>query len=150
MDFIGEISPKSSTGYSWILVATDYFTKWVEAIPTRNATSKVVNKFLVSNVISRFGYPQRIVIDNAMCFRSEEFMKFCDKYGITRSTSSPYHPQGNGQEKSTNKNLLKVIKRTLDDNKKAWDSKLQFSIWSNRVTVKKAIGVAHFDLVYGI
>lgn len=43
MDFIGGISPKSSVGYSWILVATDYFTKWLEAIPTRNATSKVVN-----------------------------------------------------------------------------------------------------------
>ena len=56
MDFIGEISPKSSIGYSWILVTTDY-TKWVEAIPTRNATSKVVKKFLLSNVISRFGCP---------------------------------------------------------------------------------------------
>ena len=51
MDFIGEISPKSSASYSWILVATDYFTKWLEAIPTRNATSKVVNSFLLSNVI---------------------------------------------------------------------------------------------------
>ena len=96
MDFIGEISPKSSTSYSWILVATDYFAKWVEAIPTRNATSKVVNTFLLNNVVSRFGCLQKIVTDNAMCFRSEEFMKFYEKYGITRSTSSPYHPQGNG------------------------------------------------------
>lgn len=128
MDFIGEISPSSSTGFSWILLATDYFTKWVEAIPTRNLTSKVVNSFLLNNIITRFGCPERIVNDNAMCFRSEEFIKFCDKYGITRSTSSPYHPQGNGQAESTNKSLLKVIKRTLDDNKKAWDSKLQLAI----------------------
>jgi transposase InsO family protein len=118
MDFIGEISPKSSTGYSWILVATNYFTKWVEAIPTRNATSKVVNNFLLNNIISRFGCPQKIVTENSMCFRSNEFIKFCDKYGITRSSSSPYHPQGNGKVESTNKSLLKVIKRTLDDNKK--------------------------------
>jgi len=85
MDFIGEVSPKSSTGYSWILVATDYFTKWVEAIPTRNTTSKVVNNFLLNNIISRFGCPQKIVKDNAMFFRSDEFIKFCDKYGITRN-----------------------------------------------------------------
>ena len=45
---------------------------------------------------------------------------------------------------------MKIIRRTLDDNKKAWDSKLQFSIWADRVTVKKAIGVSPFDLVYGI
>ena len=95
MDFIGEISPKSSTGYSWILVAIDYFTKWVEAIPTRNEISKFVKKILLSNVISRFGCPQKIVTDNAMCFKSEKFVKFYDKYGINRSTSSPYHTKGN-------------------------------------------------------
>ena len=85
-----------------------------------------------------------------MCFRSEEFEKFCDKFRITRSTSSPHHPQGNGQVESTNKSLLKVIKRTLYDNKKAWDAKLQLAIWADRVTLKKAIGVAPFDLVYKI
>lgn len=124
LDFIGDIFPKFSTSYSWILVATDYFTKWVEAISTRNATSKVVNNFLLNNITSRFGYPQKIVTDNAMCFRYEEFIKFCDKNGITRSSSTPYHPQGNGQVESINKSLLKVIKRNLDDNKRAWDSML--------------------------
>ena len=53
MDFIGYITPKSSTSFSWILVDTNYFTKWVEAIPTRNATSKVINNFLLNNIISR-------------------------------------------------------------------------------------------------
>ena len=122
----------------------------MEAIPTRNATSKVVQNFLLNNIILRFSCPQRIVTDNAMCFRSKEFIKLCDRYGITRSTFSPYHPQGNGQAESTNKSLLKIIKRTLDDNKKACDSKLQLAIWADRVIVKKAIGVAPFDIVYGI
>lgn len=105
---------------------------------------------LVNNIISRFGCPYKIVTDNAMCFRSDEFIKICEKFRITRSSSSPYHPQGNGQAESMNKSLLKVIKRTLDDNKKAWDSKLQLAIWADRVTMKKAIGVAPFDLVYEI
>ena len=150
MNFIGEISPSSSSGFSWILVATDYFTKWVEAIPTRNSASKVVNNFLLNNMITRLGCPERIVIDNSMCFRSEEFIKFYEKYGITKLVSSLYHPQGNGQEESKNKSLLKVIKRTLDDKKKAWDSKFKLAIWDDRVIVKKAIGVSPFDLLYGI
>ena len=93
---MGEIENKSSGGNSWILVAKDYFTKWVEEIPTKKSTNKVVMDFLLNNIIVRFGYPKKIVTDNAMCFSSEEYKGFCEKYGITKSTSSPYHPQGNG------------------------------------------------------
>ena len=89
LDFIGEIVKKSSGGHSYILVTTYYFTKWVEAIPTRRATSKVVNDFILNNIITRFGCPTKSVVDNAMCFRSEDFHEFFDKYAITRSTSSP-------------------------------------------------------------
>ena len=85
-----------------------------------------------------------------MCFRSEEYKEFCKEYGITEYTSSPYHPQGNGQVESSNKSLLKIIKRILGENKRAWDSKLPLALWVDRVTVKKAIGCASFDLVYGI
>jgi hypothetical protein len=42
LDFIGEIHPQSSTQHKWILTATDYFMKWVESIPTRNATDLIV------------------------------------------------------------------------------------------------------------
>lgn len=78
-------------------MATDYFTKWVEEIPTRNATSKVVINFILNNIVTRFGCPQKIVTDNVMCFRSEEYNNFCKKYSIIEYTLSPYHPQGNGQ-----------------------------------------------------
>ena len=132
------------------MVAIDYFIKWVEAIPTRKKTRKVVNDFIFSSIITIFGFPKIIFKENAMCFRSEEFHEFCDNYTITRSTSYPCHPQGNVQVESSNKSLLKIIKRILDDNKKAWDSKLPLALWADRVTVKKAIGVAPFDIVYGI
>ena len=133
-----------------ILVATNYFTKWVEAIPTRSTTSKVVTNFILNNIITRFGCPKKIVIDNAMCFKFEDFYEFYEKYAITRSTSLPYHLQGNEQAKSSNKTLLKIIKRILNDNKKAWDSKLPLAVWADRVTMKKVIGVALFDIVYRI
>ena len=59
----------------------------MEAIPTRRATSKVVNEFILNNIITRFGCPEKIVIDNVMYFRSNQFYEFYDKYAITRSTS---------------------------------------------------------------
>ena len=91
----------------------------MEGIITRRSTSKVVIDFILNNNITRFGCPKKIVKDNSLCFRSNEFYQFCDKYAITRSTSSPYHPQGNGKAKSSNKSLLKIIKRILNDKKKA-------------------------------
>ncbi|GLJ21637.1 hypothetical protein SUGI_0402860 [Cryptomeria japonica] len=61
IDFIREIVERSGRGHRWIIVATDYFTKWIEAIPTRRATSKVVIDFLMDNVITRFGTPAKLV-----------------------------------------------------------------------------------------
>lgn len=72
---------KSSGEHAQILVATNYFKKWVEAIPTKKATSKVVIDFL-NNILSRFGVLEIIVCNNAMCFRSKEFMDFCNQHGI--------------------------------------------------------------------
>jgi hypothetical protein len=57
LDFIGEIHPPSSGQHRWILTARNYFTKWIEAIPTRNATDTVIIEFLLENILSRFGCP---------------------------------------------------------------------------------------------
>ena len=85
-----------------------------------------------------------------MCFRSEEYREFYRKYGIPKYASLSYHPQGNDQAESSNKSILKIIKRILGENKRAWNSKLPLALWANKVTMKKAIGCAPFDLVYGI
>ena len=69
LDFIGEINQSSSGQHKWILVATDYFTKWIEAVPTRNATHQVIMRFLYENIFSRFGCLVRLVTDNALDFK---------------------------------------------------------------------------------
>ena len=66
LDLIGEINPDSSGQHRWILTTTNYFTKWIEAIPTRRATGAVIMDFLENNILSRFGCPKRIVTDNAL------------------------------------------------------------------------------------
>ncbi|XP_070019289.1 uncharacterized protein [Nicotiana sylvestris] len=65
MDVIGPIEPKASNGHRFILVAIDYFTKWVEAITLKSITKKVVVDFVHSNLICRFGIPSTIITDNA-------------------------------------------------------------------------------------
>jgi hypothetical protein len=148
LDFIGEIHLASSGQHHWILTTTDYFTKWIEVIPIRNATHKVVIGFL-EDILSRFGCPNKIVIDNATSFKDEPIIKFCEKIGIQLIHSTPYYPQGKGLLESSNKSLVKIIQKLLEDNKKSWDSKLNFSLWEDRVTTKISIGTSPFQMVYG-
>jgi hypothetical protein len=148
LDFIGEIHPPSSGQHRWILTATYYFTKWIEATPTRSASHKVIIIFL-EDIIAIFGCPNRIVTDNASSFKSEPLVKFCEQFEISLIHSTPYYPQGNGLVESSNKSLIKLIKILLEDNKRAWDSKLKFTLWVDQVTIKKSLGTSPFQLVYG-
>ncbi|PKI56240.1 hypothetical protein CRG98_023371 [Punica granatum] len=65
MDVIGPINPKASNGHMFILVATDYFTKWIEAVTLALVTAKAVARFLRRDVIARYGVPVTIITDNA-------------------------------------------------------------------------------------
>jgi len=150
LDFIGEINPHSSGQHKWILVATDYFTKWIEAIPTKNSSHQVVIKFLNDNIFTRFGCPTKLVTDNVAVFKAKELMDMTESMGIQVVHSTSYYPQGNGLAESSNKSLVRVIKKLLEDNKKSWDSKLKFSLWADQVTIKKSIGNSPFKLVYGV
>ena len=149
LDFIGEINPHSSCHNKWILVATDYFTKWIEAIPTKNANHQVIIMFLNENILTRFGCPNKLVTDNAATFRAEELVEMCESMGIQLVHSTSYYPQGNGLAESSNKSLVMITKKLLEDNKNSWDSKLKFALCADRVTNKKSIGNSLFRLVYG-
>jgi hypothetical protein len=70
LDIIGEFKDNSSNGYQWILTATDYFTRWVESIPTKKAIEEVVIKFLEERIITRSGVSSKITTDNAKAFSS--------------------------------------------------------------------------------
>eukprot|EP00253_Pinus_taeda_P015077 PITA_15077 len=149
LDFLSEINPHSSGQHKWILVATDYFTKWIEAIPTTNANHQVVIRFLNDSIFTRFGFPTKLVTDNATTFEAKELMDMTESMGIQVVHSTSYYPQGNGLVESSNKSLVRAIKKLLEDNKKSWDSELKFALCADRVTIKKSIGNSPFKLVYG-
>ena len=99
--------------------------------------------------MSRFGCPRKIVTDNAKAFISSKMVKFHSDYNIILSHSTAYYPQGNGLAESSNKRLIIIIKKLLEENKKAWNAKLKFALWADKVSTKKSIGTSPFQLVYG-
>eukprot|EP00253_Pinus_taeda_P026706 PITA_26706 len=149
LDFIGEIHPSSSGQHKWILTATDYFTKWIEAIPCRQANDSTIIQFLESNILSRFGCPEKIITDNATAFKSKKMINFCHKYHITLGHSTAYYPQGNGLAESSNKSLINIIKKLLEENKNNWHRKRTNALWADKLSTKKSIGMSPYELVYG-
>ena len=95
IDFMGPF-PKSN-GYEYILVAVDYVSKWVEAIPTKTTTTKVVLEFIRDHILTRFGVPRAIISDKGTHFTSRSFEALMSKYRVTHKVSNSYHPQTNGR-----------------------------------------------------
>jgi transposase InsO family protein len=148
--FYWGVKDYSGNSYRWILTAADYFTTWVESIPTKKATEEVVVNFLEERIITRFGVPSKITTDNAKAFSSLALAKFCFKYGIVLSHSSNYYPQGNELAESSNKNLMNIIKKVVGENKRSWDNKIKYALWANQITTKTSTGKTPFELVYGL
>ena len=103
IDFMRPFPP--SFGFLYILVAVDYVSKWVEAIPCRNSDHKTVIKFLKENILTRFGISQVIISDGGKHFCNKPFEHLMKKYGITHKVSTSYHPQTNGQSELANRKI---------------------------------------------
>ena len=105
--------------------------------------------FLYENIFIRFGFLVRLVTDNALAFKAGALVDMCESMGIQLVHSTSYYPQGNFLAESSNKILVKIIRKLLETNQKIWDSKLNFSLWAERVTKKISIWTYPYKLVYG-
>lgn len=119
MDLVGPIAPPFR-GHIWIITATELYTKWVEAIPLRKATGAAVSNFIRENIICRFGIPKVILSDNGTPFVNRNVGQLLASYDVNHHRSTPYYPQGNGQAEATNKTLIKILSRTLEDFQNDW------------------------------
>ena len=111
IDIIRKIHPTASNGHEFILVAIDYFTKWLEAASYKVLNSKKVAQFIQTNIIYRYGVPHEIISDNMLHFK-EETEKLLRQFHIQHHKSSPYHPQTNGAVKAANKNIGQILKKS--------------------------------------
>ena len=113
IDIIGKISPKSSNGHEFILVAIDYFTKWVEAVSYARLTSSGVASFIISHIICCYGVPHELISDREVHFRVD-VDTLLQRYSIHHHRSSTYRPQTNGAIKAANKNIKRILWRMVE------------------------------------
>nr|GEZ28351.1 reverse transcriptase domain-containing protein [Tanacetum cinerariifolium] len=131
----------------YILVAVDYFSKWVEAKALLINDACVVCKFLKS-IFSRFGAPRAIISDRSTHFCNDQFTKVMLKYGVTHRLSTAYHPQTSGQVEVSNRGLKRILERTIGENRASWSDKLDDAPWAFRTAYKTPIGCTPYKLMY--
>ena len=123
MDIVGSF-PKAAGNKRYLLVGTDYFTKWVEAELVANIRDVDAKKFVWRNIITRFEVPYTLISNNSLQFDSKAFIRYYNELGIANRYSTLAYPQGNGQAEAINKVIVNGLKKWLDDAKGRWVEEL--------------------------
>ncbi|XP_059068503.1 uncharacterized protein LOC131859008 [Cryptomeria japonica] len=117
-------------------------------MPLNNATdTKILG--LLEDLVTRFGSPKTIILDNASEFMGSRVTHFSLDHDIFLKTSSNCYLLGNGLAESTNKNLIKLIKRKGAEHKRKWHKHLQNTLWVDHITSKQILKISPYELVYG-
>ena len=147
IDVMGPM-PITQTGKRYIILAVDFFTKYVEAIAVEDADAQNVAKFIHTDIICRHGVPKEITSDRGTEFLNDLVQELERTYHIKHIKTTAYHPQGNGQTERTNqtvKNILSKIIRTED----TWDHYVDSALFAVRTIRQKSTTFSPFELVYG-
>jgi hypothetical protein len=151
LDFVGPFKPPAMrTGNRYIIVATDYCTKWVEAKALRDNTAASTAKFLYECIWCRYGCPIELISDQGGHFLGQVIESLTTFYAVVHKRSTPYYPQANGLAESTNKTLQNILRKIVNENRTDWDTKLPSALWAYRTAYKTSIRTTPFRLAFGL
>jgi hypothetical protein len=147
-DIMGPL-PVTPRGNKYILVVTDWFTKWVEVFPVPDFTAKTCARLIVNEVIGRYGCPIDIHSDQGRNYESILFYELCRMLEIRKTRTAPYNPKCNGQTERFNKTLIRMIKSYLHAEQTDWDLDLGCLAAAYRATVNETTGFTPNFLMFG-
>ena len=147
IDIVGS-SPTAPAQKKLLLVATNYFSKWIEVDAFATIKDRDVTRFIWKNIICQSGIPRSIISDNGLQFDSLVYRDFRQELNIRKLCSTPRYPQCNGQAEASNKTLFTALKKCLDSTKGKWVEELPGVLWAYKTTTQKPTDVSPFALTY--
>ena len=136
-------------GVENILVITDHFSWYAQAIPTRNQNAKTTARVLFDNFIVHYGFPARIHSDQGQNFESNLIKELCQIARVVKSRTTPYHPMGNGQVERFNQTLLKMLWTLEEYQKSDWKTHVPPSVHAYNATFHDSTGFSPYFLMIG-
>lgn len=105
--------------------------------------------FLFQHIIYRFGILDVIITNNGTSFFNPYVSEICNKFHIAHRIYTSYHPQANGQVEAFNKILANILAKTIITSHRNWHSHLFSTLWAYRTSIRNAICITPFSLIYG-
>ncbi|XP_043981200.1 uncharacterized protein LOC122835850 [Gambusia affinis] len=147
MDIVGPLE-RSKSGYRYMLVITDYATKYPEVFPLKTIKARAVAFSLVQH-FSRVGIPCEIVTDQGTNFMSTLLKQVYQLLGIKGVRTTPYHPQTDGLTERFNQTLKQMLRKFVDETGSDWDQWLPYLLFAYREVPQASTGFSPFELLYG-
>ena len=140
---------QSRGGYEHILVITDHFTRYAQAVPCRNQTAQTTAKALYDNFFRYYSFPARLHSDQGRNFESRVIKELCRLNNTKKSRTTPYHPMGNGSAERFNQTLLRMLGTLENQQKSDWKSYVAPLVQAYNATKSDATGFSPHFLMFG-
>ena len=138
-DILGPL-PLIDNGNSYLIVVTDYFTRWVEAYPIPNQEAVTVANQLTKEFFFRFSLPDQLHSNQGRQFESILISEVCKLLQIHKSRTTPYHPQGDGLVERFNRTLLDMLSTTIKDRQGTWEHHIRAFCLAYNTSVQPTTG----------
>ena len=148
MDILGPL-PETLCGNSYILVVTDYFTRWAEAYAIPNQEATTVAQKVTDEFFFRFSPPEQLHSDQGRNFESTVIAEICKMLGITKTRTTPYHPQSDGLVERFNRTLLTMLATAADEKPFDWERQLRRLCLAYNSSEHPTTGETPFFLMFG-
>lgn len=149
VDMVGPVKT-TYRGNSYIITATDAFSKWAFARACQTIKTSDVIKFMEECILAVHGKPQVLITDRGAQFTSAEWKLWLEKHRIPHHLTTPRHPQSNGIDERFNGTLARILRTHVDDEQSNWDEELKWALYVYNTSVHDSTGYSPYQLIHGL